>query len=118
MMKLKSCLKTTNAHKLMEDFTEEAPDVTLANVMNTVVMLISFLFREEAILKLRTNLWMHLRRFLGLGQKEKETAMFTILFCVDSRKLEFKGLCRLDFDKFILLSRYEHSLLYYASFNY
>ena len=29
-------------------------------------MLISFLFREEAILKLRTNLRMHLRRFLGL----------------------------------------------------
>ena len=37
MMKLKSCLKTTKALKLVEDFTEEAPDVTLANVMNTVV---------------------------------------------------------------------------------
>ena len=67
MMKLKSCLKTTKAHKLVEDFTEEAPDVTLASVMTTVVMLISFLFREEAILKLRTNLRMHLRRFMGLG---------------------------------------------------
>ena len=29
-------------------------------------MLISFLFRDEAILKLRTNLRMHLSRFLGL----------------------------------------------------
>ena len=29
-------------------------------------MLISFLFREEAISKLRTNIRMHLRRFLGL----------------------------------------------------
>ena len=67
MMKLKSCLKTTKALKLVEDFTEEAPDVTLASVMTTVVMLISFLFREEAILKLRTNLRMHLRRFMGLG---------------------------------------------------
>ena len=67
MMKLKSCLKTTKALKLVEDFTEEAPDVTLASVMTTVVMLISFLFREEAIFKLRTNLRMHLRRFMGLG---------------------------------------------------
>ena len=66
-MKLKSCLKTTKAHKLMEDFTEEAPDATLAGVMSTVMMLISFLFREEAVLKLRTNLRMHLRRFMGLG---------------------------------------------------
>ena len=62
MMKLKSCLKTTKALKLVEDFTEEAPDVTLASVMTTVLMLINFLFREEAILKLRTNLRMHLRR--------------------------------------------------------
>ena len=51
----------------MEDFTEGAPDVTLASVMTTVMMLISFLFREEAVLKLRTNLRMHLRRFMGLG---------------------------------------------------
>ena len=51
----------------MEDITEEAPDVTLASVMTTVVMLKSFMFREEAILKLRTNLRMHLRRFMGLG---------------------------------------------------
>ena len=29
MMKLKSCLKTTKALKLVEDFTEVAPDVTL-----------------------------------------------------------------------------------------
>ena len=36
-MKLKSCLKTTKGLKLVEDFTEEAPDVTLANVMNTDV---------------------------------------------------------------------------------
>ena len=34
MMKLKSCLKTTKAHKLMEDFTEEAPDVNFASLMN------------------------------------------------------------------------------------
>ena len=66
-MKLKSCLKTTKALKLVEDFTEEAPDVTLASVMTTVVMLISFLFREKAVLKLRTNLRMHVRRFMGLG---------------------------------------------------
>ena len=65
-LRLKSRLKTIKAHKLVEDFTEEAPDVTLANVMNTVVMLISFRFREEAILKLRTNLRVHLRRFRGL----------------------------------------------------
>ena len=29
------------AHKLVEDFTEEAPDVTLAIVMTTLVMLMS-----------------------------------------------------------------------------
>ena len=74
MMKLKSCLKTTKALKLVEDFTEEAPDVTLASVMTTIVMLMSFLFREEAILKLRMNLRMHLRRFMGLG--------FTILTAI------------------------------------
>ena len=39
MMKLKSCLKTTKALILVEDFTEEAPDVTLASVMTTVVKL-------------------------------------------------------------------------------
>ena len=50
----------------MEDFSEEAPDVTLAREMTTVVMLISFLFREEETLKLRTNPRMHLRRFMGL----------------------------------------------------
>ena len=44
-------LHTTKAHKLVEDFTEGAPDVTLASVMTTVMMLISFLFREETILK-------------------------------------------------------------------
>ena len=80
MMKLKSCLKTTKAHKLVEDFTEEAPDVTLASVMTTVVMLISFLFREEAILKLRTNLRMHLRRFMGLGFTCDECAYDFALF--------------------------------------
>ena len=37
------------------------------NYRQKKVMLISFLFREEAILKLRTNLRMHLRRFMGLG---------------------------------------------------
>ena len=37
MMKLKSCLKTTKAHKLMEDFIEEAPDVTFASLMTTLV---------------------------------------------------------------------------------
>ena len=37
MMKLKSCLKTTKAHKLMEDFTEEAPDVTFVSLMTTLV---------------------------------------------------------------------------------
>ena len=57
MMKLKSCLTTTKALKLVEDFTEEAPGVTLASLMTTVVMP----FREEAIIKLRTNLRMHLR---------------------------------------------------------
>ena len=46
----------------MEDFTEEAPYVTLASVMTTFMMLISFPFREEAVFKLRTNLRMHLRR--------------------------------------------------------
>ena len=51
----------------MEDINEEAPDVTLASVMTTVVLLISFLFREEPVLKLRTNLRIHLRRFMGLG---------------------------------------------------
>ena len=56
----------------MEDFTEEAPDATLAGVMTTVMMLISFLFREEAVLKLRTNLRMHLRRFMGLGFTSKQ----------------------------------------------
>ena len=50
----------------MEDFSEEAPDVTLAREMTTVVMLISFQFRKEAILKLRTKLRMYLRRFMGL----------------------------------------------------
>ena len=34
MMKLKSCLKTTKALKLVDDFTEEAPDATLAGVMS------------------------------------------------------------------------------------
>ena len=48
-LRLKSRLKTIKAHKLVEDFTEEAPDVTLARVMTTVVMLISFLFGEEAL---------------------------------------------------------------------
>ena len=57
---------------MVEDFTEEALDVTLASVMTTVVVLISFLFREEAILKLRTNLRMHLRRFMGLGLISKQ----------------------------------------------
>ena len=56
----------------MEDFTEEAPDATLAGVMTSVMMLISFLFREEAVLKLRTNLRMHLRRFMGLGFTSKQ----------------------------------------------
>ena len=60
----------------MEDFTEEAteeaPDATLAGVMNTVMILISFLFREEAVLKLRTNLRMHLRRFMGLEFTSKQ----------------------------------------------
>ena len=80
MMKLKSCLKTTKALKLVEDFTEEAPDVTLASVMTTLVMLMSFLFREEAILKLRTNLRMHLRRFMGLGFTCDECAYDFALF--------------------------------------
>ena len=66
-LRLKSRLKTIKAHKLVEDFNEEAPDDTLASVLNIVVMLISFLFREEAILKLRTNLRMRLKRFMGLG---------------------------------------------------
>ena len=52
----------------MDDFTEEAPDATLAVVMTTVMMLISLLFREEAVLKLR----MHLRRFMGLGLTSKQ----------------------------------------------
>ena len=77
---LQSRLKTIKAHKLVEDFTEEAPDVTLASVMTTVVMLISFLFREEAILKLRTNLRMHLRRFMGLGFTCDECAYDFALF--------------------------------------
>ena len=46
----KSRLKTIKAHLLVENFTEEAPDVTLSSVMTTVMMLISFLYREEAIL--------------------------------------------------------------------
>ena len=50
-LRLKSRLKTIKAHKFVEDFTEEAPDVTLARVMTTVMMLISFLFREEAVFK-------------------------------------------------------------------
>ena len=37
-----------------------------------VTMLISFLFREEAVLKLRTTLRMHLRRFMGLGFTSKQ----------------------------------------------
>merc|ERR1712074_257192 len=37
MLKLKSCLKTTKANKLMEDFTEEAPDVTFVSLMTTLV---------------------------------------------------------------------------------
>ena len=37
MMKVKSCLKTTKALKLVDDCAEEAPGVTLANVMNTIV---------------------------------------------------------------------------------
>ena len=61
-LRLKSRLKTMKAHLLVEDLTKEAPNVTLAGVMTTVMMLISFLFREEAIFKLRTNLRMHLRR--------------------------------------------------------
>mgnify|MGYP001433805893 CR=1 FL=1 len=65
-LRLKSRLKTIKAHKFVEEFTEEATDVTLARLMTTVVMLTSFLFRGESILKLRTNLRMHLRRFLGL----------------------------------------------------
>ena len=56
----------------MEGFTEEAPDATLAGVMNTVMILISFLFRVEAVLKLRTNLSMHLRRFMGLEFTSKQ----------------------------------------------
>ena len=36
-MKLKSCLKTTKALKLVDDFTEEAPDATLAGVMSSPV---------------------------------------------------------------------------------
>ena len=67
MMKLKSCLKTTKALKLVEDFTEEAPDVTLASVITTVVMLISFLFREEAILKLRTKPMDVFEKIYGIG---------------------------------------------------
>ena len=39
-LRLKSKLKTIKAHKLVEDFNEEAPDATLASVMTTVVMLI------------------------------------------------------------------------------
>ena len=66
-LRLKSSFKTIKALGLVEDFTEEAPDASLAVVMTTVMMLISFLFREEALLKLRTNLRMHLRRFMGLG---------------------------------------------------
>ena len=54
-LRLKSRLKTIKAHQLVEDFTEEAPDATLASVMTTVVMFISFLFREEAILKFKKN---------------------------------------------------------------
>ena len=56
----------------MDDFTEEAPDATLAGVMTTVIILISFLFREEAVLKLRTNLRIHLRRFMGLEFTSKQ----------------------------------------------
>ena len=55
----------------MEDFTEEAPDATLAGVMTTVMMLISFLFREEAVLKLRTNL-----RF----ENQKVKSVFRLIF--------------------------------------
>ena len=40
-LRLKSRLKTIKAHKFVENFTEEAPGVTLARVMTTVVMLIT-----------------------------------------------------------------------------
>ena len=36
-LRLKSRLKTIKAHKLVEDFTEEAPDATLAGVMSSPV---------------------------------------------------------------------------------
>ena len=42
-MKLKSCLKTTKALKLVEDFTEEAPDVTFVSLMTTLVQRRSYI---------------------------------------------------------------------------